>query len=164
MIQPYSHLPQSSSPRRLAPSTMNDGNDTPLPITISSLPPYLMCNTLHVSPTGILCLASGCDVRCLNPTTSRVSLLGATIATQAVGNAMANPRDTAREHDVTYHQGQGRTAGERVMSDQVSGTEPVTREGHQVELARNEQCTGGVGEGENPVSHIRLCTKPLWQC
>ena len=120
-----------------------------------SLSPYLMCNPLPASPTGILCLASGCYVRCLNPT-SHVSLLGAAIATQAVGTAMANPRDTAREHDVTYRQGQGRTAGERVMPDQVSGTEPANKGRTPSRIGENKQCTWGVGEGENPVSRTGL--------
>ena len=155
MIQPSFHLPQTPSLRRLAPST--------LPPTFSSLPPYLMCNPLPASPTGILCLASGCYVRCLNPT-SHVSLLGAAIATQAVGTAMANPRDTAREHDVTYRQGQGHTAGERVMPDQVIGTELANKGRTPSRIGGNEQCTWGVGEGENPISRIELCAKPLRQC
>ena len=50
------------------------------------------------------------------------------------------------------------------MSGQVSGTEAANGEGHQAELAGIEQCTGGVGGGENPYSHIGLCAKPLQQC
>ena len=128
------------------------------------LPPYLMCNPLPASPTGILYLASGCYVRCLNPTTSRVSLLGAAIATQAVGTAMANPRNTAESTALPTAKAKDARRENVWCRIKLVARNPQIGKDTKKKLAVIEQRTGGVGGDENPYSHIGLCAKPLRQC
>ena len=132
-----------------------------------------LCVHLRSLPVwmGILCLAAGCYVNCLNPT-SRVPLLGDTMTArssttngeQELGQSAHTwilPTGHAREHGATYRQGQGRTLGERGMLNQVRDTKSANRTRTPSQTAGNEECTGTWDAGSKSICchypHSLLC-------